>query len=168
MTGADLAFNGLLEAGVEVVVALPDSLLAPLCYKIKFSERIRYIQATHESDCVGIACGLSLSGVRSLVLMENSGLRNACETIARLQFSHHIFTCYLVSDRGAFGERNWWGQAHHETMLPMLSMLRIPWEYLNAISELPGALGRAFDTLAAGQSGAALIAGPGFVHKLER
>src|ERR1043166_6501156 len=95
----ELAYKCLVDAGVQTVVALPDSLLGPLCHQVKIGSHITYIQAVHESDCVGIATGLSLSGIRTLVIMENSGLRNACETLARFHLSHHLFTCYLISNR---------------------------------------------------------------------
>lgn len=162
----ELAYNCLIEAEVQTIVALPDSYLGPLCRRVKISERIDYIQAVHESVCVGIATGLSLSGVRTLVIMENSGLRNACETIARLQLSHHLFACYLISHRGAFGERNWWGLAHHETMEPLLKMLRFRWEYVKSVAEFSERLKQCYSTAAANQCGVALIAEPSFLKEL--
>ena len=166
----DRAYDALVNEGVRAVVALPDSLLGPLCKRVKDGNQntIQYIQATHEAACVGLATGLTLSGVKSLVIMENSGLRSACESIARLQLAHHLFTCYLISHRGAFGERNWWGQAHHETMEPLLDMLHFRWNYLSSLDEFPQRLEQAFSTLAAGQSGVALIAEPGFSQELLR
>src|SRR5438046_1993885 len=101
------AHDALVETGVEVVVALPDSFLAPLCHRLRCSNRIEYIQCVHESDCVGVAAGLTATGTRTLTLMENSGVRNACETLARLNLSHRLFVNLLLSHRGAFGERNW-------------------------------------------------------------
>lgn len=154
------------NVGIKVVVALPDSGLAMLCKQINFSTDIKYIQTTHESDCVGIATGLAVCGIRSIVLMENSGLRNACETIARFHLSHHLFTSYLITHRGSFGERNWWGQAHHETMLPLLKLLRFRWHYMHAVKELQGSLDLAYSTLDAGQSSVALIAAPSFFSEL--
>src|SRR5258708_34491825 len=164
----ELAYNSLVDAGVQTVVALPDSNLGLLCKRIRIGNQIDYIQATHESVCVGIAKGLTLSGVRSLVIMENSGLRNACESLARLQLSHNLFTCYLISHRGAFGERNWWGQAHHETMEPILRLLRFRWKSMKSLTEFPQLLAQAYSTLAAGQSSVALIAEPSFIKELSR
>lgn len=149
----ELAYNTLIDIGVQNVVALPDSSLGPLCQRIKLGNTINYIQAVHEATCVGIATGLTLGGVRSLVIMENSGLRSAFESIARLQLSHHLFTCYLISHRGAFGERNWWGQSHHETMEPILNLLRIRYKSLKTVAEFSPLLRQAYATLDAGQSG---------------
>ncbi len=164
------AYSSLVNAGVQAVIALPDSHLNPLCRRIKEGDPnvIHYIQTTHESDCVGIATGLSLSGVNALIVMENSGLRNACESIARLQLSHRLFACYLISHRGAFGERNWWGQAHHETMEPLLTMLHFRWTYVHSLDEFPHLLEQAYATYAARQSSVALIAEPDFIQELKR
>ena len=164
----ELVYTSLVDEGIQVVVALPDSGLAPLCRKLQSEDRIDYIQVTHESDCVGISTGLTLTGVKSLVIMENSGLRNACETIARFHLSHQLFTCYLISHRGAFGDQNWWGQAHHETMEPILEMLHFRWESVNSLSEFPQSLRKAYSTLSAGQSSVALIAEPDFIEELRQ
>lgn len=160
------AHQALIDAGVEVVVALPDSLLAPWCRWLRTSEDVRYIQCVHESDCVGIAAGLALTGTRTLVFMENSGLRNACETLARLSLSHRLFVNLFLSHRGAFGERNWWGLAHDDTMRPMLEMLRIRSTRVRTVDSLPEKLGKAFEMAAAGQCSVALIAEPSFLSQI--
>ena len=160
------AHQCLLDVGVRAIVALPDSKLTPLCRLVRDKAQIDYVQAVHESACVGIATGLSLSGVKTLVVIENSGLRSACETIARFHLSHNLFTTYLISHRGAFGERNWWGIAHHETMEPLLRLLRFRWEYLRSVAEFPGLLEMAYSTASAGQCGVALIAEPSFTEEL--
>jgi sulfopyruvate decarboxylase subunit alpha len=163
---AEAAHKCLLEVGVGAVIALPDSKLAPLCRVVRDRAQIDYIQAVHESACVGIATGLSLSGVKTLVVIENSGLRSACETIARFHLSHNLFATYLIAHRGAFGERNWWGVAHHETMEPLLKLLRFRWEYLRSVAEFPRLLNLAYSTASAGQCSVALIAEPSFTEEL--
>lgn len=164
----DAVYETLRNENIQTVVALPDSLLEPLCRRIRQNNHIDYFQATHEAVCVGIAAGLTISGKKSLVMMENSGLRSACETIARLHLSHRLFTCYLISHRGAFGERNWWGQAHDETMEPLLKMLRCRWAYVHSSREFPEQLKQAYAVIAAGQSSAVLIAEPEFLQELKK
>src|SRR5260221_7391992 len=95
--------------------------------------------------------------------MENSGLRNACESLARLQLSHNLFTCYLISYRGAFGERNWWGQAHHTTMEPLLNLLQFRWIYLKSIADFSRSLEQGYATLQAGQSCVVFIDEPSVI-----
>lgn len=156
----------LVAVGVQHVIALPDSLLAPLCLEAAKTPELDYIQTTHESTAIALAAGLNVCGRRAVVMMENSGLRSACETLARLNLSHHLFTCALISHRGAFGERNWWGLAHHETMYPLLDILRIRYRSVAAVSEVRSSLLWAFDTLAAGQCSVALIVEPGLTEAL--
>ena len=162
------AYRALVAAGVKKVLAMPDSFLAPLCRRVKTGPEIGYIQTTHEATGIGMAAGLTLTGTRSLMLMENSGLRSACETLARLNLSHGLYTCSLISHRGAFGERHWWGLAHHETMVPMLDALRFRYHYVRSVDEFGPALVKAYQTLAASQCSVALIAEPGLLEGLRQ
>ena len=167
MKGADRAYSHLVSSGVEFVTSVPDSALAPLCARIATGgSRPRYVQATHEAGAIGIAAGMTLAGAKAIVVMENSGLRTGCEALARLQLAHGIFICCLISHRGAFGERHWWGQAHHETMEPLLRLLRFRWRSIHHIDDLPDALSAAYRTLASGQCGSVLIAEPSFTQEL--
>ncbi len=162
------AYRALQSAGVRKVLAMPDSQLGPLAKRVKAGTEIDYIQTTHESTAIGIAAGLTLAGSRCLVMMENSGLRSACETLARFNLSHGLFTCSLISHRGAFGERHWWGLAHHETMGPMLDTLRFRYRFVEKIDDFAPALVLAFQTMAAQQCSVALIAEPGLIEGLRQ
>jgi thiamine pyrophosphate-dependent acetolactate synthase large subunit-like protein len=166
MNALDKAHSHLLSSGIEFVTSVPDSALAPLSARIAAEDSPKYIQAAHEAGAIGIAAGMTLAGTKALVMMENSGLRTGCETLARLQTAHGVFICCLISHRGAFGERNWWGQAHHETMTTLLPLLRFRWRSVYCVADLPAALDEAYRTLAAGQCGSAIIAEPSFTREL--
>ncbi|MEU8799797.1 hypothetical protein [Spirillospora sp. NPDC048819] len=157
MSAEDL-YQGMLSAGVELAVALPDSLLSPLCAMTAERGEIPYVQCCDEATAIGIAAGANLAGTCTLVLMENSGLRRACETLSRFVLSHRLHVAMLLSHRGAFGEANWWGLAHSETMAPHLEMLRIKTEHVTAAVDFEDALRRAYSTLRTGQSSVALVA----------
>ncbi len=157
--------NSLVKANVQYAVCLPDSLSQPLITQIHNRNQIQYIQATHESDCVGISTGLNLTNTLSVVLMENSGLRNACETIARFHLSHALYNIYIISSRGEFGERNWWGQAHATTMKPMLDLLRFRYAFVNYSEDFDELLARAIRDFEARQSSTALILNPDIFKK---
>lgn len=104
--------TALFPADVDFVIALPDSILTPLIRRVIAHPRLQYIQVVHEAQAVGLAAGLSLAGRRPLVVMENSGLRSAAESIGRLVVLHQIHLLFLVSGRGGFGDPNWWAQYH--------------------------------------------------------
>ena len=170
MSGDNLewVYNKLVEAGIQVVVALPDSLLTPLCARVQAGSKIKYIQVTHESDCVGISTGLNMCGTKTLAVMENSGIRNACEIIARFHLSHRLFSCYLISHRGEFGERNWWGMAHNATQQPLLELLQFRWKFLESVSEFPVLLENSFRMISSLQTSVAIVAQAGFLSEIRK
>jgi sulfopyruvate decarboxylase subunit alpha len=163
---AAAAYDAVRQAGTELVTAVPDSLLTSLCRLAADHPAPRYVQATDEATAIGIAAGAHLAGMRSLVIMENSGLRRGCETLARLTMSHRLHCVMLISRRGAFGEANWWGLPHEETMHAHLSMLPVSWTEVDSADEFGTALNRAYATLATGQRSVVLVANPSFTDQL--
>jgi sulfopyruvate decarboxylase TPP-binding subunit len=163
---AATAYEAVKGAGTELVTAVPDSLLTPLCRLAADHPAPRYVQTTDEATAIGIAAGAHLAGLRSMVIMENSGLRRGCETLARLTMSHRLHCVMLISRRGAFGEANWWGLPHEETMHAHLAMLPVSWTEVNTSRELGPALDRAYATLATGQRSVVLVANPSFTDEL--
>ncbi|MEV4656686.1 hypothetical protein [Micromonospora sp. NPDC049301] len=164
--GAVGAYQALVDSDVDLITAVPDSLLAPLHRCAAERDDIAYLPVCDEATAVGIAAGARLAGSRSLVLMENSGLRRACETLARFTLSHRLHTVLLLARRGAFGEANWWGLPHEETMHPHLRMLSVAAAEVDSVEAFPGLLRRAYDTLDTGQRTVALVANPSFVEEL--
>ena len=120
---AQLFIEGLKEAGVSVVCAVPESLLAGVYRGCARDNSLRYIPTTNESELPGICAGTYLAGKKAIMVMENSGLRQACEPIARFSFCHAMPLVMAMSFRGEWGERNWWGHNHAQTMAPA----RRPW-----------------------------------------
>ncbi len=165
---ASEAYEALVQAGVDLITAVPDSLLSPLHLYAASREEIAYVQVCDEATAVGMAAGARLGGARSLVMMENSGLRRACETLARLTLSHRLHTAMLLARRGAFGEGNWWGLPHEETMFPHLRMLSIATAEVNSLAEFPELVRRAYAMLETGQRSVCLIANPPFLADLRR
>lgn len=165
-SGAEAAYRGLVEAGVDLIVTVPDSMLGPLDLVASRRPEIRYIQACDEATAFAIGAGAWLAGTRSLVVMENSGLRRGCETLSRLTLAHRLHAALLLSHRGAFGEPNWWGVAHSNTMHTHLDMLGIPFTEVRALPELGPALTRAYAMLATGQCSVGVIAHPDFCSEL--
>jgi sulfopyruvate decarboxylase subunit alpha len=78
------------------------------------------------------------------MIMENSGLRQACEPLARFALGRSVPMVMVVSFRGDLGERNWWGHNHAQTMIPILEALRITYRIISKIDELKPAIAKAF------------------------
>jgi len=132
--------DALEEAQVKVITFLPESRLKPLYTYLLEQDKFEVIPVPNESTGVCIAAGAWMGGKRSVMIMENSGLRVASEALARLGLPLQIPVVLLMSYRGDFGEENWWGINHGITMEPMLNALRIPYKVVRKSSEINSAI----------------------------
>jgi sulfopyruvate decarboxylase subunit alpha len=150
--------QGLRDAGVSIVAGLPESHLIDVYRHLESgASGIRYVPVGNEAELPGIAAGAYLGGQRALMLMENSGLRQACEPIARFAFAHNMPLVMVMSYRGDLGEANWWGHNHGQTMEPLLDALRIPYRIIRRIDKVGWAIGAAFAHADASQWPVALV-----------
>jgi sulfopyruvate decarboxylase subunit alpha len=140
---ARLFLDGLKEAEVSIVTALPESLLGSVFRLLREQNEIRYVPVSNEAEMPGICAGAYLGGKKAVMIMENSGLRQACEPIARFSLCHGMPMVMIMSFRGELGERNWWGHNHAQTMEPLLDALRIPYRFVREHHEIKPAIKRA-------------------------
>jgi sulfopyruvate decarboxylase subunit alpha len=141
----------LHDAGVSIVGALPESHLKSIYVALDRDPGIRYVRVSNEADLPGLVAGAYLGGSRALMMMENSGLRQACEPIARFAYAHHVPLVMVVSYRGDFGEKNWWGHNHAQVMQPLLDALRIPFRVVDRVDQIRSMVAKAFDHAIASQ-----------------
>ena len=154
---AQLFLEGLHDAGVTIVAAVPDSKLASVYRLCSADPDIRYIQATNENELPGICAGAYLGGKRAVMVMENSGLRQGCEAIVRFAYCHNMPFVMIVSYRGELGEPNWWGHNHAEVMKPLLEALRIPYFFVERHDAIKPSLAKAMVHASTSQWPVALI-----------
>lgn len=140
---ARLFIEGLKEADVSLVAALPESHLKHIYSGCANEASIRYVPVTNEAELPGIVAGAYLSGKRAVMIMENSGIRQACEPIARFSFCHGMPMVIVMAFRGDLGERNWWGHNHAQTMVPILDALRIPYRIVGKLGDVKSSLRKA-------------------------
>ena len=131
------------EAHIKVVVFLPESRLKPLYSMLLEDGRFEVITVPNESTGVCIAAGAWIGGKRSIMIMENSGVRVACEALARIGLERQIPVTMMMAYRGDFGEENWWGVNHGITMEPVLNALRIPYRIVTRSEDLKPMIHRA-------------------------
>lgn len=141
---ARVFLDAVRAADVRLVTAVPESLLKGVFAALPQEPGIRYVRASNEADMPGIVAGAYLGGMRALMMMENSGLRQACEPIARLSHAHHVPLVMAVTHRGDFGETNWWGHNHHQVMVPLLAALRIPMREIGRLEDVGSEMRKAF------------------------
>jgi sulfopyruvate decarboxylase subunit alpha len=135
---------GLKAAGVSVVCYLPDSLLKELYPALDRDNDIRTIRVTNEGEGAAICGGIWLSGKRSALIMENSGLRASIEPLARMGMGAGIPVVMIMSYRGDLGENNWWAIPHGMTMEPLLDAMRIPYRIVEREDGIARAIADAY------------------------
>src|SRR3979490_2577308 len=136
-SAVDEVIAGLKAAGVSVVCYLPDSLLKELYPALDRDPDIRTIRVTNEGEGAAICGGIWLSGKKSALIMENSGLRAATEPLARMGMGAGIPVVMIMSYRGDLGENNWWAIPHGMTMEPLLKAMRIPYRIVPRQADIP-------------------------------
>lgn len=124
---ANEIMDALEEAHVELVVFLPESRLKPLYSMLLEDKRFEVVTVPHEGTGAAICAGSFIGGRRAVLIMENSGIRTAAESLARIGLERQIPVTMIMAYRGDMGEENWWGVNHGITMEPMLKALRIPY-----------------------------------------
>lgn len=148
---------GLKGAGITFISYLPDSWLKEVYGLVQEDPAFLTVPATNEGEGVCLCVGAWLGGKRAAMIMENSGLRVACEPLARLGLGHGLPVLLLMSYRGDFGDPDWWAQPHGWTMEPLLQALRIPYRILRRPEEIRGAIGGAYENLSASKRPVAVI-----------
>ena len=91
-------FNFLLKNGIENYVGVPDSTLKKFIEEGLKKKKI--IISTREEEAIGIAKGMTLSGSKSLVFMQNAGFANSLSTITSLVQLYKIPLIFLIGWRG--------------------------------------------------------------------
>ena len=92
------AFRYMQRRGVTDFVGVPDSTLRHFIDEGLKRERI--LIATREEEAIGIAAGISMSGGRPLVFMQNAGLANSISTITSLVRMYEIPMIFMIGWRG--------------------------------------------------------------------
>ena len=94
---------GLVAAGIEFCVYLPDSGTGALTALIETDPRFTTIVCAREDEGIAIAAGLFVAGKHAVVVMESSGLGYAGLILARCRLQRTpVFV--LVSHGGVIGE----------------------------------------------------------------
>jgi len=155
----DQIIAGLKEAKVDFAAGLPDGWLLPLHVKVREDPDFQYVRVPNEGIGVSICVGAWLGGKTPVMMMENSGLRVASETIARLCMFARIPVLLLMSYRGDVGETEYWGIQHGVVMEPLLKALRIPYKIVRHRDELRKTMVNASNTMNASLYPVAVVIG---------
>ncbi|MHA2005682.1 MAG: sulfopyruvate decarboxylase subunit alpha [Promethearchaeota archaeon] len=92
-------------SGIDLILSLPCVMLKGLLQFIEDKNEIQHIPITREEEGVGIAAGAYLGGKIPAILMQNSGLGNSINAIKSLLQLFRIPIIFIMSHRGAEGEK---------------------------------------------------------------
>lgn len=89
----------------DFVTGLPCGELRNFVWEAKHDTEVIHLQSTNERESIGISAGAWLAGARPVLYMQNSGFFEASNDIASLLIACKIPTVFVVSWRGAPGEK---------------------------------------------------------------
>lgn len=81
MSRPDRTVRGLVTAGITHVVGIPDNTSGPLFTEVTRHPTIRLLTVTREGEAFAIASGLWLGGASPLVVIQNTGLLEAGDSL---------------------------------------------------------------------------------------
>lgn len=91
-------FDYFQKNGIKRFLGVPDSTLK---YFIDQGlEKKKILIATREEEAIGIATGMTLSGSKCLVFMQNAGFANSISTITSLVQLYRIPLIFMIGWRG--------------------------------------------------------------------
>lgn len=100
----DEIINLLLEEDINLICSVPCIMLAGILERLA-NTSITHIPVTREEEGVGIAAGVSLSGKKPALLMQNSGLGNSINALLSLTNLYGLPLPLIISQRGGKGEK---------------------------------------------------------------
>ena len=116
-SSARIVAETLKNNEVRFITVLPDGWLFEVYEIISKNPFFKVVPVTHEGEGVSICAGAWCGGIRSAIIMENSGLRAAAETLGRL---YCFPVLLLMSYRGDIGYRAHFGRPIGRTTEPVL------------------------------------------------
>src|SRR5438876_10923338 len=155
---SQLIYDSLKGAGVGLVSALPATWLVHLIRLAEDDPEMILVRLAKEEEGVGISTGAYFAGVKSAMLMQNHGFLAAINGIVSCAQLYRIPLLMLISQRGAFGEKDPWQTEGGGVTEHVLEALRIPFDRLEAPEQVMKRIAQA-QTLAhsASRPGALLL-----------
>ncbi|MFW9778207.1 MAG: thiamine pyrophosphate-binding protein [Candidatus Heimdallarchaeota archaeon] len=128
-------FTEFLEPRFQYICGVPCSYFKEFLAYLSSHEgeiSLQHIYATREDEAIGIASGIALSGKRTLIYMQNSGLGNIGDALTSLAQLYKLPMMILISYRGLeldkdFPEHSLMGEANE----PVLKAYKVPYSNLS-------------------------------------
>jgi len=125
-------YNSIKNSGIDLILSVPCIMLKGLLEIIEEKKEIQHIPVTREEEGVGIAAGAYLGGKIPAILMQNSGLGNSVNAIKSLLELYKIPVIFIMSHRGAEGEKIIAQMPMGQITIDLLNLLTIETFILNS------------------------------------
>jgi sulfopyruvate decarboxylase alpha subunit len=116
----------LQQQDIRFYVSFPDKWLVPLLQILESDPTVTHLPATIEREALGLAVGAQLAGMRSALVMQNSGIGNLLNDWASLAHNYALPVPWIVSDRGSTGEQVTTQMIWHSRLRAVLEAVQIP------------------------------------------
>jgi sulfopyruvate decarboxylase alpha subunit len=157
---AAITYDCLTRAEVGLVSYVPDGVIDPLITAFQADQAVAAFTATREDEVIGIACGASLGGLRTVAMMQTSGFGNVANALASLAVPYQIPVLMIISERGVLGEFNPVQVPITRVIRPTLDALGIPHVTLSRLDEVEPLVSRVASQCYGTLQPAALILSP--------
>ncbi len=117
-------YDTLKAAGVRHASYVPDAGHAELIRRLDADPEVVSVMLSTEEEGVALACGAWLGGVRSVLLMQSSGVGN-CINMLSLPTQARMPLLMLVTMRGEWGEFNPWQVPMSRAVAPTLEAMGV-------------------------------------------
>jgi sulfopyruvate decarboxylase subunit alpha len=118
-------YKAIKNSGIDLILHLPCIMLKNLLELIEEKNEIPHISITREEEGIGIAAGAFLCGKIPALLIQNSGIGNSINAIKSLLHLFKIPIVFIMSHRGAEGEKIAAQIPMGKLTLPLLDLLGI-------------------------------------------
>ncbi len=125
-------YEAIKNTGINLLLSVPCIMLKGLLEVIEEKKEIQHIAVTREEEGVGIAAGAYLGGKLPAILMQNSGLGNSINAIKSLLELYKIPVIFIMSHRGAEGEKIMAQMPMGQITIDLLKLLTIEIYILNS------------------------------------
>jgi sulfopyruvate decarboxylase subunit alpha len=102
---AKTIFNGLKEAGINLIVTLPDINLAQLLHEVEADRDVMHVPLCREEEGIGICAGAYLVGKKCAAIMQNGGFFNSNNAIVTTLLQYQIPLLLFIYYAGDIGDR---------------------------------------------------------------
>ena len=145
--------NAAVIAGLEAIpvdhlIHIPDSFGAPVVAHFDAAPGVRCFPVAREEEGVGILAGLSMTGRKGVMFIQDVGLGNSMVALTTFAMAYHMPMLILAIRRGGFGEFNAAVHNYSETAPEMVAATKIKastLDYRVPLPQWPGVIKSAYD-----------------------